>query len=136
MPKQQYQISNGGPPSGVERACEIAKALFQQARGQHETDQQTVDAIARRAQLSPSVVRRFLQPSRRPKDVSLGIWTRLVRAYHRLLNQQLEELKLEILRLEALDPDGRALLGLLDKAKAIESKIRGALPEIPAAEDE
>lgn len=130
MPNRRYQFSHG--PTGVERACEITRNLFNAARGNHVTDTQTVEAIARRAQLTPSVMRRFLQPSRRPKDVSLGVWTRLLAAYRRYLDGQLAGLRDEIARLEALDPDDAAILDLLDEAKALVRKIEAAAPPLPA----
>lgn len=124
MRNSQYRISHGA--DGVERASEIAKSLFNTARGNYETDQQTVAAIARQAQLTPAAVRRFLQPSRRPKDVSLTVWARLVSAYRRYLEQRLAALQTEIARVDALDTDDRALGDLLDEAKALVSRIEAA----------
>lgn len=129
MPNEQYRILHG--PEPVERACEITKSLFNAARGNHATDTETVVAIARKAQLSPAAVRKFLQPSRRPKDVSVGVYSRLRAAYRRSLERQLDALKLEIVRVEALDPDDGALLDLLDDAKALVSKIEAVAPALP-----
>ena len=112
--------------SGVERATELVKAFFQASRGRHENDDQTVRDIAQRARISPAEVRKFLQPSRRPKDVSLSVWSRISAAYGRYLRQQLHALELEITRLEYLDPDDRALHDLLDDAEALVRKIRAA----------
>lgn len=131
MPNSQYRNLHG--PSSVERACDITRSLFNAARGHHATDSQTVDAIARRAQLSPAAVRRFLQPSRHPKDVTLGVWGRLVAAYRRYLQQELAALETEIARLEACDPDERAMVALLDEAEALARKIRASLQEVPRA---
>lgn len=121
-------------PTSVERACDITKNLFNAARGQHATDTETVNAIARQAQLSPAAVRRFLQPSRHPKDVSLGVWGKLVSAYRRYLERQLGALETEIARLEHLDPDDGAILDLLDAAKALVGKIEAAAGALPPAQ--
>ena len=124
MPNSQYRNLHG--PTSVERACDITKNLFNAARGNHATDTETVNAIARQAQLSPAAVRRFLQPSRRPKDVSLGVWGKLLAAYRRYLERQLAAIKLEIVRVEALDPDDGAILDLLDEAKNLVARIEAA----------
>ena len=124
MPNSQYRNLHG--PTSVERACDITKNLFNAARGNHATDTETVNAIARQAQLSPAAVRRFLQPSRRPKDVSLGVWGKLLAAYRRYLARQLAAIKLEIVRVEALDPDDGAILDLLDEAKNLVARIEAA----------
>lgn len=121
MPNSQYRNLHG--PTSVERACDITKSLFNAARGNHATDSETVNAIARAAQLSPAAVRRFLQPSRHPKDVSLGVWGKLVSAYRRYLERQLGALQTEIARLEHLDPDDGAMVDLLDDAKTLVGKI-------------
>lgn len=129
MPNQRYRFSDG--PSSVERACEITKNLFNAARGNYATDTETVTAIARKAQLSPAAVRRFLQPSRRPKDVSLGVWGKLLAAYRGYLERQLATLQAEIHRLEHLDPSDGAILDLLDDAKALVIKIEMAARALP-----
>ncbi len=124
MPNTKYQFSHRPrPPSGVERACGIAKSLFAAARGDHETDAATINTIARRARLTPATMRKFLQPSRRPKDVSLTVWARLVRAYRRYLDQQLAGLQNEIARVEALSPSDSSIRDLLDEAKALVARI-------------
>lgn len=112
--------------SGVERATELVQAFFQASRGRHENDDQTVRDIAQRARISPAEVRKFLQPSRRPKDVSLGVWSRLFGAYSRYLRQQLHALEIEIARLDGLDPHDRALRDLLDDAEGLVRKIKAA----------
>lgn len=123
MPNIRFR--NQHPPGDpVARACDITRSLFNAARGNYATDAQTIDAIARQSELRPAVVRRFLLPSRRPNDVSLGIWGRLVAAYRRQLQRQLSALETEIVRLEHLDPSGRAVLDLLDEAESLASKIR------------
>lgn len=129
MPNHEYEFSHR--PTGVERACQIAKNFFQHARGHHDTDAATVRTIARRAHLTPAEVRQFLQPSRRPKDVRLGVWQRLVGAYRRYLERELAALQDEIDRLADLDPDDRALLDLLHEAENLERKILLALSKVP-----
>lgn len=117
--------------SGVERATELVQAFFQASRGRHANDDQTVRDIAQRARISPAEVRKFLQPSRRPKDVSFSVWCRLSGAYARYLRQQLHVLEMEIARLDHLDPDDRALRHLLDDAEGLVRNIKAA-----AASDE
>lgn len=129
MPKNISHFDT--PPSGVDRACHIARSLFQHCRGQHDTDADTIRTIARQSKLSPATLRRFLQPSRRPKDVSLGIWDRLVGAYRRHLARELAALEDEISRLRYLDPADAAAEELLHKAEAIADQIRAALPPLP-----
>ena len=119
------EFSNDAP-SGVERATELVKAFFQATRGKHENDDQTVRDIAHRARISPAEVRKYLQPSRRPKDVSLSVWSRLAGAYSRYLRQHLGALELEIARIESLDADDRALRALLDDAEGLVRKIKAA----------
>lgn len=124
------------PPSGVDRACQIARNLFNHARGNHETDADAINAIAHQSRLTPAALRRFLQPSRKPKDVSLGVWGRLVGAYRRYLQRELAELQLEIDRLAHLDPDDGALLSLLSETESLQRQIRDALPPEPSGTDE
>lgn len=134
MPNTEYRSLNRDlpPTTSVERACQITRNLFNAARGQHATDSETVQTIARRAQLSPAAVRRFLQPSRHPKDVSLGVWTKLFGAYRRYLRQRIADLEAEIVRLEHMDPDDGAIQALLDEAKGLVCEIEAAQGAIPA----
>jgi hypothetical protein len=120
------------PIDAVERAEGIVQLMYRAARGSHETDQQTVQFIARQAQLSPSVVRRFLQPSRRPKDVSLTTWSRLVAAYRRLLQRQLDAVRIEISRIEHMQRDQNGMDGaaaLMGEAKALVARIEAEIQQ-------
>lgn len=130
MPNIRYRNLHG--PTSVERACEITRNLFNAARGNYATDTETVSAIARKAQLSPAAVRRFLQPSRHPKDVSLGVWSKLLAAYRRYLEHQLAALQAEVSRLEHLDPDDDALCRLVDEAKDLARKAEAIAEKVPA----
>lgn len=132
MPKATYQISDGAT-EGVERACEIAKQLITSARGQYDTEEQCLDAVARRARLTPSKLRQLIQPSRRPKEVGYSVWTRLCAAYRRQLERQLHALEDEIARLEICDPTDRAILDLLDEAKNLVRKIEGVAAHLPSS---
>lgn len=122
------------PSTGVERACQIARNLFNHARGNHETDADAIAAIARQSQLTPATLRRFLQPSRRPKDVSFTIWERLLGAYRRYLARELAALQDEIDRLAHLDPADAALEDLLRQARALVSEVESVVQEVPAAD--
>lgn len=130
MPNTKDPLPYHPPSTGVDRACEIAKSFFNHCRGFHDTDADTVRAIARRSHLTVAEIRQLLQPSRRPKDVRLGVWGRLLGAYRRHLERELAALNAEIIRLEALDPDERAVAALLDKAKALVSEIEAAAPPL------
>ena len=133
MPKISYQISDGAT-EGVERACEIAKQLINSARGQYDTEEQCLNAVARRAKLTPSKLRQLIQPSRRPKEVGYSVWTRLCTAYRRQLERQLHQLEDEIARLAACDPDERAVVDLLHEAEALAGQIRTVAEAFPAGE--
>lgn len=134
MRNVQFPSPYHPPASGVDRACELAKQLFTTARGHYDTDAEAIRAIARHSGLSPAEIRQLLQPSRRPKDVRLGVWSRLRGSYRRYLERQLATLEDEIARLDHLDPDDRALLDLLDRARALESKVEAALEAISPGE--
>lgn len=121
MPKSIYQLAHH--PAGVDRACEIARSLIHAAMGTHDTDHSAIQAVARTARLTPAVLRRFVQPSRRPKSVDLTVWERLVAAYRQYLRRRLAQLETEIAALEHLDPSERALLDLLDEARALVGQI-------------
>lgn len=121
--------------TGVERACHIVRKLYNHARGNYETDQQCIAAIARQSRLTPAAVRRFIQPSRRPKDVSFGVWSRLVGAYRRHLARELMALQDEIDRIEYLSPDDSALQDLLHKARNLVSEAEIAAGAVPPASD-
>ena len=128
MPHKINLFEYRPPSTGVDRACQIAKQLFQHSRGNHETDAATVRTIARRAQLSPAEIRQLLQPCRRPKDIRLGVWGRLLGSYRAFLARELAALEDEIARLEHLEPDDAALQDLLHKAEALAGEVRAALP--------
>ena len=128
-----HKISHFDTPStGVERACQIARQLFNHTRGNHDTDTDAIRAIAVQSRLSPTTLRGFLLPSRRPKDVSVGTWGRLVGTYRRYLQRELTALQDEIDRLALLEPDDVALQDLLREAETLASEIRAALPALPA----
>lgn len=126
------QQAHDAPATAVERACQIAKALFSHDRGNHDTDADTIRSVARHARLSPSTFRRFIQPSRRPKDLPLGVWSSLVGAYARYLYRELDRLQDEIDRLEILEPSDVALADLLNKARALCREVEAIAPSIHA----
>lgn len=125
MTKRVYQFQNlDRPPSGVGTVEAMARDFVKQSRGHYETD---TAAIARRAHVSPAAIRRFVQPSRRPKSVSLELWQRLRAAYSEFLRGQVAALERDIARVEALDPADRALRDLAAEAEALARRIREAL---------
>ena len=126
MPELRNQFWNGGA-SGVDVVETITRDFLKQCRGQYETDHDAITAIARHAHVTPSVMRRFIQPSRRPKSVSLDIFRRIRSAYADYLRGQLAALEAKIARVEALDPDDRALRDLAVQVEALASRIRAAL---------
>ena len=136
MPNVKEQFSHADPTSAVDRACEIARELLNTSRGNYETDKQCIEAVARKSRLTPAILRRFLQPCRRPKEVGLSVWTALQAAYRAQLEQQLAHLQDEIERLEACSPNQRAVLDLLDDAKNLVRKIEGAASSISSERGE
>lgn len=132
MPNAKHHFEEA--PTAVERACQIARSLFQHARGNYDNDQQTIAAVARHARLTPAAFRRFIQPSRKPKDVSFTVWQRLLGSYRRYLVRELAALQDEIDRLEHLDPDDAALAALLDKARTLVVEVEAAAGSLPSAD--
>lgn len=110
--------------NAVDRAVSVATAMVSLNRGRHATEQAAVSATASQSGLPASVVRRLVQPSRRPKAIAVHIWERLQSGYIRLLRRQLGELENEIRRVEALGPSDRAVQDLLDEATALQDRIR------------
>lgn len=126
MSETKNQFWNGGA-SGVDVVETITRDFLKQCRGQYETDHDAIKAIARHAHVTPSVMRRFIQPSRRPKSVSLDIFRRIRSAYARYLRGQLAALQAKIDRAEALAPDDRALRDLAAQVETLADRIRAAL---------
>lgn len=127
MSKQAYQFANTRPASGVALVESITRAFLKQARGHYVSDQAAIAAIARRAHVSPAAIRRFVQPSRRPKTVSLELWQRIRAAYADFLRSQLRALEHDIARIETLDPADGALRNLVDEAEALAQRIKAAI---------
>lgn len=128
MTKRVYQFQNlDRSPSGVGTVEAMARDFLQQSRGLYDTDQAAIAAIARKAHVSPAALRRFVQPSRRPKSVSLELWQRLRTAYSEFLRGQVAALERDIARVEALDPADRALRDLAAEAEDLARRIREAL---------
>lgn len=126
MSETKNQFWNGGA-SGVDVVETITRDFLKQCRGQYETDHDAIKAIARHAHVTPSVMRRFIQPSRQPKSVSLDIFRRIRSAYADYLRGQLRSLEAHVARVEALDPDDGALRDLAVQVEALASRIRAAL---------
>lgn len=124
MSDGKYQIPNATHDSrGVDRAIEITKALVQTARGHHDTDRDAITEAARHCRLAPSVLRRFFQPSRWPKQVDADILERLRAGYLRFLRQQLAAIETEIARIEASGSVDAGAEHLLDAARALVRRI-------------
>lgn len=132
MPKPHFQFSQEATAE-VDRACEIARNIFSSCRGQYDTEKQCVDAVARQTHLTPSVLRSLLYPSKRRKDVSHSVWTRLIAAYGRHLERQLHRLEDEIARLSDCGSADTDVLRLLHDAEALAEKIRAVAETLPAA---
>ncbi|MEN6302215.1 MAG: hypothetical protein ABFD96_05780 [Armatimonadia bacterium] len=135
MPNVKFPSPYHSPASGVDRACELAKQLFSTARGHYDTDAETIRAIARHSGLSTAEIRQLLQPSRRPKDVRLGVWSRLRGSYRRYLERQLAKIEDEIDRLAYLDPDDAADRDLLHQAETLVDKIKSSISSLSASEE-
>lgn len=122
--------------NGVDQAVLFTTGLLKTQRQHYETDIEAIDAVSGQTRLTPSVLRKFLQPSRRPKAVDFDVVGCLRRAYLRMLNQQLDALRTEIAVVEALGAREGAVSDLLDEAKALVGRIEALTESQPITPQE
>ncbi len=126
------KVNYAGPVSGVDRTVSIATQFVALSRGHHGSEQAAIAHAARQCRVTPSVLKRFVYPSKRPKSVSLDIWERLRSGYLRFLRSQLDHLETEVSRVEHLGIDDRAAGDLAVKARSLVARIEAAAQDIEA----
>lgn len=111
--------------SGVDQATGLVTELVLAKRGQSGGTQQAIRKVAHDCRVSPATVRKYFQPSRRPKDIPLGVWQRLWHGYRCHIERQLAQLETDLARIEALGGAGdSAGQHLVDEAEALVSRIK------------
>jgi hypothetical protein len=111
----------------VSRAVALVTELVTAKRGQCGTNE-AIRNIAREGKLPASIIRRLFHPSRHPKDIGVRVWRGIRAAYLKHLRQQIRELELKIIRLEASDHvDDGVRDALVDDAKSLIRRIRKTL---------
>lgn len=114
--------------TGVEAAIRLTTELVELKRGPAGGTQAAIRSVAGECRLSPAIIRKFVQPSRRPKDVGLAVWDRLWRSYAQYLRREIARLENDIRRIEALgNADRRAAQHLVDEAEALVRRIKSYL---------
>lgn len=125
MRYEANQISD----AGVRQASRLVTEMIQARRGHAGGTDAAIRSIARDCRVTPAQVRRYFQPSRRPKDIGLGLWGRLWAGYVRYLETRIASLEQNLLRLRARgDIDPRACEDLAAEAEALIGRIRQHLP--------
>lgn len=114
-------------PDDVAAAIAVVTELVVAKRGQFGT-KEAINAIARDARLSATVVRRLFQPSRHPKDVGMRVWRGLRAAYLKYLRLRIHELQARVRRLEALGHcDDGTRAALVDEAEALVRRVKTSI---------
>ena len=87
-----------------------------------------IEEIAEDSDLRPSLIKRLVEPARRPKTVNTHERNRLLAAYLGYLDRKRVAIEDEIARVEKMArPDRRAIQDLLDRARALASHIETLL---------
>lgn len=90
-------------PNGVGEAVSFVKDMVHAKRETcGEDTRAAIEAVARDCRVSPATVRKFIHPSRHPKDVGVGVWGQIWRAYRQFLLGQIERLEQDLRRVESL----------------------------------
>ena len=113
--------------TAVEQAASIATNLVAVCRGNHGTTQSAVRLAASRTGVTEVAIRKLVQPSRKPKSVSVDLWSRLIDGYSAHLHGELSRIEAELARLKALGTPLAALEDLLGQADRVADEIRHAL---------
>lgn len=110
---------------GVGEAIRLVTELVIAKRGQCGGTQAAIRTVAKDCSISAADVRRLMHPSRRPKDVRLGLWLRLSAAYRRYLAREISRLEHEVRALESLgNIDPRTAEDLACEAQAVIRRIK------------
>ena len=125
-----YRFRNITADAAVEQASAIATDFIaakggSEKQGKHDA----LRAVARECRISASSLRKFIQPSRRPKSIGVDLWQRLRGGYIAFLRRQLHDIQSRIDAVEAMGTPGPDILDLLDEAQALVGRIRKALGE-------
>lgn len=114
---EAYRFSNS-----AEQAASIASQLVLMKRGSNGIE--ATQAAARECSIGLPILKRLLQPSRRPKRVSWEILHSLRGAYLRVLRREVERMSTEIVRMEAMGfSDNAAIQNLADEARMVLAQI-------------
>ena len=110
---------------GVREATRLVTELVNAKRGTSGGTHAAIRTVSVECNITAAQVRRLLQPSRRPKDVGLGIWLRITHAYRRYLLRQIAALEQELRVMEALgNVDPRTAGDLAAEAEALRRRIK------------
>jgi hypothetical protein len=118
---EQFRYLQAPPPIlNAARSVEMAAAIA--------TDFTTLTggyiAAAQRSGIDRHAFQRLTQASRRPKQIAVDVWCRLVDAYARSLRRELSRIEAELRRVDALGATTRPLEDLADEADALADRIR------------
>ncbi len=114
--------------SAVDQAIGLVTQLVFSRRGQLGGTDAAIRKIARDCRLSPWQVKRFFQPSRRPKDVTVGVWHTLWRGYAAYLESELAKMEEQLHRAQAVgNADLSQCADLAAEVEALKSRLRETL---------
>lgn len=118
---KQFRYLQAPPPIlNAARSVEMAAAIatdFTTLTGGHLVASQ-------RAGIDRHAFQRLTQASRRPKQIAVDIWCRLIGAYSQHLRREVARLEAEIRRVDALGAGTRPLEDLLDEVDALADRLR------------
>lgn len=111
---------------GLSEAVTIARALVEdEARASGEDVREAISTVASRCRVGRGEILKLVHESRRPKDIGLRLWRRLLTVYAAHLRLELARLGAEIDRVEALGGmDHSAVAPLLNEAETLTSRLK------------
>lgn len=104
----------------VDMASTVAADFTSHCRGQYVI-------AAQRAGLDRDAFKRLLQPSRKPKTISVDFWHRLVSGYTAHLRRELHRIEAEIERLDRIGSPVAPLEDLMDQVDGVADRLRHIL---------
>lgn len=112
---------------GVEQArlfvTELVRAFIM--RGKSDNTTEAISSVAHYCRVNRSDVRRFYQPSRGPKAVSVRLWNRLWRGYASYLRRELADIENRLAALDKMDSAARG--DLVVEAQDLIARIKASL---------